>query len=167
MASKPSALSSVLFMRFEGFVFSVCKSCQVCQLQTRVDQWLSAQQSHSKTRPTGRKHYGDMYCGAPISSSLVFWAGNLGNSGVNSVHVHEVASDIMTNKCRLSRYEPVGLIQIPAHLLETFRMANKEKCGNDPLILKCSPAMEYVCADHCAFLSCSQVRQRSNQHFVE
>ena len=81
-----------------------------------------------------------------------FWPGNRGDAGINPSHVHDVAHDIMINKCRLTRYEPVGLLKIPPHLLEEFRTANKEKCDNDPLMPRFSPNMEYVAADHTHFV---------------
>ena len=81
-----------------------------------------------------------------------FWPGNRGCNGVSSYHAHEVAWDIMSKKCRLSRYEPVELMEIPADLLDSFKLANQEKCERDHLMPKFSPTMEYVCAGKTHFV---------------
>ena len=71
-----------------------------------------------------------------------FWSGNRGGTGINSRHVHEIARDIMVNKCRRSRYEPVELLAVLEPLLKRFQALNKEKCDSDALMHAFSPNME-------------------------
>ena len=80
-----------------------------------------------------------------------FWPGNRGGNGVGSFHVHEVANDIMANKIRRIRYEPVELLEIPHDLLAQFKQVNREKCESDPLMPRFSSKMEYVCASKTHF----------------
>ena len=74
-----------------------------------------------------------------------YWPDNRGGAGVIPRHIHEVAQDLMKNKIRLSRYDPVELFELPEPVLKKFKAQNKAKCENDPLMPRYSPKMEYVC----------------------
>lgn len=55
-----------------------------------------------------------------------FWPSNRGGVGVSSTHIHEVCSDIKTNKIRRQRYEPLQLLAVPeGPMLQKFNAANK------------------------------------------
>ena len=46
-------------------------------------------------------------------NKIGFWPANRGGVGVSSTHIHEVCSDIKTNKIRRQRYEPLQLMAVP------------------------------------------------------
>ena len=83
-----------------------------------------------------------------LVKKIGFWPGNRGGLGINPAHVHGVAEDIMKNKCRRARYEPVELVEVPDHLREEFKRVNQARCDNDPLLPNfCADVFEYV-VDH-------------------
>ena len=65
--------------------------------------------------------------------------------GVTGVHAHEVAWDVMANKCSVRRYAPVAIIKVPQKALHQFREANRLKCDEESLLPMFSSAMEYAC----------------------
>ena len=55
-----------------------------------------------------------------IDPDLVgYWPDNRGGAGVTLRHIHEVAQDLMKNKIRLSRYDPVELFELPEPVLKS------------------------------------------------
>ena len=90
-------------------------------------------------RAERKRNYGTVRVPA---NKIGFWPGNRGRTGINSIHVHEIARDIMFRK--RSRYEPVQLLEVPEALMKPFKAQNKEKCDSDPLMPAFSPDMEYV-----------------------
>ena len=90
-------------------------------------------------RAERKRNYGTVRVPA---NKIGFWPGNRGRTGINSIHVHEIARDIMFRK--RSRYEPVKLLEVPEALMKPFKAQNKEKCDSDPLMPAFSPDMEYV-----------------------
>ena len=59
---------------------------------------------------------------------LGFNPSNRGGTGIIPYHVHEVAHDVQTNTLKISRYDHVKVIKIPAKDLEYVRTVNKQKC---------------------------------------
>jgi hypothetical protein len=90
-------------------------------------------------RAERKRNYGTVRVPA---NKIGFWPGNRAGTGINSIHVHEIARDIMFRK--RSRYEPVQLLEVPEALMKPFKAQNKEKCDSDPLMPAFSPDMEYV-----------------------
>jgi hypothetical protein len=90
-------------------------------------------------RAERKRNYGTVRVPA---NKIGFWPGNRGRTGINSIHVHEIARDIMFRK--RSRYEPVQLLEVPEARMKSFKAQNKEKCDSDPLMPAFSPDMEYV-----------------------
>ena len=90
-------------------------------------------------RAERKRNYGTFRVPA---NKIGFWPGNRAGTGINSIHVHEIARDIMFRK--RSRYEPVQLLEVPEALMKPFKAQNKEKCDSDPLMPAFSPDMEYV-----------------------
>ena len=68
-------------------------------------------------RAERKRNYGTVRVPA---NKIGFWPGNRGGTGINSIHVHEIARDIMLRKCRRQRYEPVELLAVPEPLLKRF-----------------------------------------------
>ena len=98
-------------------------------------------------RAERKRNYGTVRVPA---NKIGFWPGNRGRTGINSIHVHEIARDIMFRK--RSRYEPVQLLEVPEALMKPFKAQNKEKCDSDPLMPAFSPDMEYVSVSTTHFL---------------
>ena len=93
-----------------------------------------------------------------------FWPDNRGSTGICSHHVHEIALDIMENKCRRARYEPIQLLAVPARHLEAFKRANEDTCENDPMMPKFSPAMVYVCGSKTHFTHALKLGKEGTHH---
>ena len=69
---------------------------------------------------------------------------NRGGKAVIPYHVHiSVLTDIITNGTSPNRYAPVRLVEVPEHMLEAWRAANREMCGN-PLMPAFSKEMKYM-----------------------
>ncbi len=59
---------------------------------------------------------------------LGFNPSNRGGTGIVPYHVHEVAHDVHTNSLRMSRYDHVKAVKIPAKDLEHVRKVNAQRC---------------------------------------
>ena len=95
-----------------------------------------------------------------------FWPKNRGGVGVSSTHIHEVCSDIRTNKIRRQRYEPLQLLAVPeGPMLEKFKAANKSKCTSDPLMPAFSEEMKYVAATKTHFVHACKLFCEGSHHF--
>ena len=75
-----------------------------------------------------------------------FWDGNRGNTGMSSHHAHETIHDCMANKTKISRYNHVPVVEVPADMLPAILKANREKSEVDPLVARFSPDIKYVTA---------------------
>ena len=95
-----------------------------------------------------------------------FWPSNRGGVGVSSTHIHEVCSDIKTNKIRRQRYEPLQLLAVPeGPMLQKFKAANKAKCTSDPLMPAFSEDMKYVAATKSHFIHACKLFCEGSRHF--
>jgi len=71
------------------------------------------------------------------------WPGNR-MGGCCPQHVHEVAAGIVSDGTRLSRYDSVDLVKIPAAFLEDFRDCNKAMCDSADYMPLFNADMVYV-----------------------
>ena len=92
-----------------------------------------------------------------------FWPGNRGGLGVSPHHAHEVACDCVANKTKLQRYGHVDLMEIPPHLLDEIRKANRSLCEADALMPRYSDSFEYVCASKTQFLHAQKLGKEGNR----
>ena len=79
-------------------------------------------------------------------SKIGFFPGNRGGQGICPHHVHEVTSDFMANKTKVTRYEDVDLVKIPENRRVEVLKVNESMCENEPLLPRFDKDIEYVCA---------------------
>ena len=75
------------------------------------------------------------------------------------IKTNSVGSEELSYTTRLSRYQCVDIVEIPADMLEQIHKVNRRKCESDPLMPRFSADIKYVCATKTHFVHAQKLAQ--------
>ena len=93
---------------------------------------------------------------------------NRGGQRIMPLHVHDVASDVVSNGTSRRRYDVVRLVKVPDQEKDKWLCANIQKARQNSLLAPCKPAdLKYACLKCTRFVGAHKLSAEGNRKYKD